>query len=124
MPRLVGAQQRGRASIRLEEPFMNRNRGKWLGIGIAIVIGTGMLAGPALAAGLRATPVRSQTPIFRSDVLMGASDPNAPFDLRFIDEMISHHEGAIMCSEGMIADSTHPELRDLAGRIMSGQQRQ
>lgn len=55
---------------------------------------------------------------------MGMSDPNAPDDLRFIDEMIMHHQGAIMSSKMMIADSEHPELRDLARRIQESQQRQ
>lgn len=55
---------------------------------------------------------------------METADPNAPYDLRFIDEMIMHHRGAIMSSEMMIADSERPELRDLAQRIQEDQQRQ
>jgi len=55
---------------------------------------------------------------------MGMADPNAPYDLRFIDEMVMHHRGAIMSSEMMITDSKHPELRDLARRIQESQQHQ
>ncbi|MBA3519264.1 MAG: DUF305 domain-containing protein [Rhizobiales bacterium] len=55
---------------------------------------------------------------------MGITDANAPYDLRFIDEMVMHHQGAIMSSEMMIADSERPELRDLAQRIQEDQQRQ
>ncbi len=55
---------------------------------------------------------------------MGTPDPNAPYDLRFIDEMIMHHQGAIMSTEMMIKESGHAELRGLARRIQESQQRQ
>ena len=55
---------------------------------------------------------------------MGTADANAPYDQRFIDEMLMHHQGAIMSSQMMIGDSERPELRDLARRIQEGQQRQ
>ncbi len=59
-----------------------------------------------------------------ADPFMDMADPNAPYDLRFIDEMIMHHRGAIMSAEMMITDSEHPELRDLARRIQESQQHQ
>lgn len=55
---------------------------------------------------------------------MGLADPAAPYDQRFIDEMLMHHQGAIMSAQMMIGNSQRPELRDLAGRIVAGQQRQ
>jgi len=58
------------------------------------------------------------------DPFMGMSDPNAPYDQRFIDEMVMHHQGAIMSAQMMIADSDRPELRDLARRIAETQQRE
>ena len=48
----------------------------------------------------------------------------APYDLRFMDDMIMHHEGAIMSARMMISQSAHPALRDLARRIITGQQAQ
>jgi len=57
--------------------------------------------------------------------MMGnGSQPTAPYDLRFMDNMIMHHEGAIMSARMMISQSAHPELRDLARRIIAGQQAQ
>ncbi len=53
-----------------------------------------------------------------------ATAPDAPYDLRFMDDMIMHHEGAIMSARMMISQSDHPELRDLARRIITGQQAQ
>lgn len=52
------------------------------------------------------------------------SDPNRPFDQQFLDQMIMHHEGAVMSTQMMIAQSQRPELRDLAQRIITGQQRE
>ena len=52
------------------------------------------------------------------------ADSNAPFDQRFLDQMIVHHQGAVLSTQMMIADSARPELRDLAQRIITGQQRE
>jgi len=59
--------------------------------------------------------------------MMGAgaiTNPAASFDQRFLDQMIVHHQGAVMSAQMMIADSARPELRDLAQRIITGQQRE
>ena len=55
---------------------------------------------------------------------MGSFDEEQPFDLQFIDQMIMHHQGAIMSSEHMIADSERPELRQLAENIQESQSEQ
>ena len=54
----------------------------------------------------------------------GSFDKERPFDLQFIDQMIVHHQGAIMSSEHMIADSERPELRQLAENIQRSQSEQ
>lgn len=51
-------------------------------------------------------------------------DEEESFDLRFIDQMIVHHEAAIVSSEYMIADSERPELRKLAASIEESQSEQ
>lgn len=56
--------------------------------------------------------------------MMGGSNLSDPYDLRFLDEMIVHHEMAIGMVQMMISQSTHPELRDLGQRIVTGQQKQ
>ena len=55
---------------------------------------------------------------------MGSFDEEQPFDLQFIDQMIMHHQGAIMSSEHMITDSEQPELRQLAENIQESQSEQ
>lgn len=55
---------------------------------------------------------------------MGSFDEDEPFDLQFIDQMIMHHQGAIMSSERMISDSERPELRKLAASIEKSQSEQ
>lgn len=112
------------------------NRTRRIGIGAAgailalaiVTTGAVLARGPALlpgspapAASDRATPPPA-TP--GTDPFLGIANPAAPYDLRFLDEMIMHHEGAIMSAQGMIANSSRPELRDLARRIVTTQQQQ
>ncbi len=56
--------------------------------------------------------------------MMGSFDEEQPFDLQFVDQMIMHHQGAIMSSEHMISDSERPELRQLAESIQKSQSEQ
>ncbi len=56
--------------------------------------------------------------------MMGSFDKDEPFDLKFIDQMTMHHEGAIMSSEQMISDSKRPELHKLAADIQKSQSEQ
>jgi len=51
---------------------------------------------------------------------LGAKD--AEFDLRFINAMIPHHEGAVVMAQDAAAKSTHPEIKKLAQDIISSQQ--
>src|SRR5215216_1281989 len=55
---------------------------------------------------------------------MGSFDEEKPFDLQFIDQMIIHHQGAIMSAEHMIADSERSELRQLSENIQKSQAEQ
>ncbi|HEY9607015.1 MAG TPA: DUF305 domain-containing protein, partial [Allocoleopsis sp.] len=46
---------------------------------------------------------------------------NAPdFDKAFIEQMIPHHKMAVMMA-GMVLDSKHPEIRNLAKNIIQSQ---
>ena len=54
----------------------------------------------------------------------GSFDEDQPFDLQFIDQMIVHHQMAIMSSEHMISNSERPELRQLAENIQKSQSEQ
>lgn len=49
-------------------------------------------------------------------------DPARPFDLRFLDQMIPHHQMAVHSAQMMLANAEQPELRDLAQRIIGAQQ--
>jgi len=56
--------------------------------------------------------------------MMGSLDEEKPFDLQFIDQVIPHHEGALMSSEHMISESKRPELRTLYENIQKSQSEQ
>lgn len=89
--------------------------------GLAFLGGIGLFAGGMGTLGHEGDSCGTPT---SDGPFMGITDMQAPYDLRFIDEMVMHHRGAIMSAEMMIADSEHPELRDLAQRIQESQQRQ
>jgi len=55
---------------------------------------------------------------------MGSFDADDPFDAQFLDQMIVHHQGALMSTRAMTTDSTRPELRDLADDIITSQSTQ
>jgi uncharacterized protein (DUF305 family) len=46
---------------------------------------------------------------------------NATYDLRFIDGMIPHHEGAVTMAEAALENSQRPEIRQLAEEIIAAQ---
>lgn len=50
------------------------------------------------------------------------SDPQKPFDLRFIEAMISHHEGAIQMATEARDTAVHAELKTLAANIIAAQE--
>jgi uncharacterized protein (DUF305 family) len=51
---------------------------------------------------------------------LGAAD--AEFDLRFIDAMIPHHEGALTMAKEVLTKSKRPEIKKLAEEILASQQ--
>ena len=51
---------------------------------------------------------------------LGAQD--AEFDLRFINAMIPHHEGAVKMAQDASTKSTRPEVKQLSKEIISSQQ--
>jgi uncharacterized protein (DUF305 family) len=64
------------------------------------------------------------SPQVRGNMMMnmnlGSADDK--FDLRFLDAMIPHHEGALMMAKDAIAKSKRPEVKKLAQEILSSQQ--
>ncbi len=63
------------------------------------------------------------SPEFRKNMMMtmdlGAAD--AQFDLRFIEAMIPHHEGALIMAKDAISKSKRPEIKKLAQEILDSQ---
>ena len=51
-----------------------------------------------------------------------STDPATPFDHRFIDAMIPHHEGALVMATRARTEAEHPEIKALAERILASQQ--
>lgn len=53
---------------------------------------------------------------------LGAAD--AQFDLRFLDAMIPHHEGALVMAKDVLSKSQRPEMKQLAQNILASQQQE
>lgn len=51
---------------------------------------------------------------------LGAAD--AEFDLRFINAMIPHHEGAVTMAQDALSKSKRPEIKKLAQEIVKAQE--
>lgn len=51
-----------------------------------------------------------------------ADDPGRPFDQRFIEAMIPHHEGAIAMAKDAQQNAEHPEIKELAAAIITAQE--
>jgi uncharacterized protein (DUF305 family) len=63
---------------------------------------------------------------YRSSMMMSADLGAAgeQFDLRFINMMIPHHEGAVTMAQAALAKSQRPEIRALAQEIIDSQQQE
>ncbi|MFN3373862.1 MAG: DUF305 domain-containing protein [Chloroflexus sp.] len=53
---------------------------------------------------------------------MAVPDGNAPFDQRFLEAMIPHHEGAIAMARDALQHAEHTEIRELAQAIIAAQE--
>ncbi len=53
---------------------------------------------------------------------LGSADSN--YDLRFINAMMEHHEGAIVMAQDALKKSKRPEVQKLAKEIITAQQQE
>lgn len=74
------------------------------------MMGRGGMMGPGMGPGMMGRP----TP----------APANQPYDLRFLNEMIAHHQMGVVMTQHMVENSARPEMRDLAQRIITAQQRE
>ena len=66
------------------------------------------------------SPEQMQVMMMKGD--LGAAD--AEFDLRFLNAMIPHHEGAITMAKDVLSKSKRPEMKKLAQDILTSQQKE
>jgi uncharacterized protein (DUF305 family) len=52
----------------------------------------------------------------------GTESDNAPYDVRFIDSMIMHHQGAIDMANQALKEAEHTEIKTLAEDIIKAQE--
>jgi len=56
--------------------------------------------------------------------MMDLGPADAEFDLRFIDSMTPHHEGAVVMAKEVLQKSQRPELRKLAEDVIKAQEKE
>lgn len=66
------------------------------------------------------SPEHIQAMMMKGD--LGAAD--AEFDLRFLNAMIPHHEGALVMAKDVLSKSQRPEMKKLAQEILTSQQKE
>jgi uncharacterized protein (DUF305 family) len=66
------------------------------------------------------TPEQMQNMMMSMD--LGAAD--AQFDLRFLNAMIPHHEGALVMAEDALKKSKRPEMKKLSQEILTSQKQE
>ncbi len=73
---------------------------------------------PEMGHAMAMSPAQKQSMMMNMD--LGAADQQ--FDLRFLNAMIPHHEGAIVMAKDALSKSKRPEIRQLATEIIASQQ--
>lgn len=63
-----------------------------------------------------------QMKAMQMNVDLGKAD--AEFDLRFLNAMIPHHEGALTMAQDVLSKSQRPEMKELAENILTSQQKE
>ncbi len=61
-------------------------------------------------------------PMEDHSMMMDLGPKDDEFDLRFVDGMILHHQGAIAMSEAALENSQRPEVKELAQNIIEAQE--
>ncbi|WP_419421584.1 DUF305 domain-containing protein (plasmid) [Legionella sp. D16C41] len=49
---------------------------------------------------------------------------DSQYDKRFIDLMIPHHEAALMMAKDALNNATHPEIKEMAQKIIDTQEKE
>ena len=79
----------------------------------------------ALNATTASTPASSTTAAHAGGVTIASAPAPSPstsnFEIRFMTDMIDHHQMAVMMAEMCIARAIHPELRSLCENIRTAQ---
>ena len=70
-----------------------------------------------IAFGYYLTPEYKFSMYEKNEMSLGPADRT--FDLRYINEMISHHRGAMLLAEQLAKNSARPEMKTLAQNILN-----
>lgn len=101
-----------------------------LGISLSLGACTTLQSQSQPTASETAVSVSSETPLTDNNTMsehhamMDLGPADAEYDLRFIDAMIPHHQGAINMAKQVVQNSTRPELKNLAEEMIKAQEKE
>ena len=89
----------------------------------------GMMATPGMQSqmgGMMAIPAMGNMSEMMDPAAEAAALENAPapFDRAFLEMMIPHHQSAVLMAQVALQRATHPEIKQLAQTIITGQERE
>lgn len=95
-----------------------------LGIGYAINPGCTMDMKMAAPNNIMMKHTMEMGDMMKSMTMNLEGKKNAEFDKAFIDEMIPHHQGAVVMAEMVLKQTDRKELQDLARAIIEAQNKE
>ncbi|MGB3786727.1 MAG: DUF305 domain-containing protein [Phormidesmis sp.] len=104
---------------------LKQTYGLLLSLGL-LASSSALLAGCSPSNSVSQTPQQSMPagdmPMEDHAMMMDLGPKDDEFDLRFVDGMILHHQGAIAMSEAALESSQRPEVKELAQNIIRAQE--
>ncbi len=90
-------------------------------IGLSVMASACTQAPPQTESTVSATPTAMMNHGSMNHSQMDLGPADGEYDLRFIDSMIPHHEGAIVMAKDALSKSKRPEIKTLANNILKSQ---
>ncbi len=92
---------------------------------VCVLLTTLTLSLPALAQTMKQEMKPEMKMDHSSGMMMQDLGPaDAKYDLRFINAMIEHHEGALIMAQDALKKSKRPEVQKLSKEIVAAQQKE
>ncbi|WP_204150193.1 DUF305 domain-containing protein [Leptolyngbya sp. CCY15150] len=105
---------------------LRKKLASWIVVGglvsLPVIVSACSTSASAPKASDSTTMPMGDEPMADHSMMMDLGPSDAEFDLRFIDGMILHHQGAVVMAESALQNSQRDEIKQLAEEIIAAQQ--